>query len=106
MVESLTILDADRVLNLVSDSISEMQRVLEITFNANKKYLLFLHISCMIERILRKEEVDKQEDIENYIKENRMTMEKIHRCLQNIEEKYTIKISDLELRLLNDIVFN
>lgn len=106
MVESLTILDADRVLNLVSESISEMQRVLEITFNANKKYLLFLHISCMIERILRKEEVDKQEDIENYIKENRMTMEKIHRCLQNIEEKYTIKISDLELRLLNDIVFN
>ncbi|GMA52693.1 transcriptional antiterminator [Alicyclobacillus contaminans] len=106
MVENLTILDADRVLNLVSASIGEMQRVLEITFDANKKYLLFLHISCMIERILRKEEVDKQEDIQSYIKSNRLAMEKIHRCLQNIEEKYTIKISDLELRLINDIIFN
>lgn len=106
MVENLTILDADRVLQLVSETISEMERVLELTFDANKKYLLFLHISCMIERILRKEEVDQQEDIAEYIKENRMTMEKIHRCLQNIEEKYTIKVSDLELRLLNDIVFN
>lgn len=106
MVENLTILDADRVLQLVSETISEMERVLELTFDANKKYLLFLHISCMIERILRKKEVDQQEDIAEYIKENRMTMEKIHRCLQNIEEKYTIKVSDLELRLLNDIVFN
>lgn len=106
MVENLTILDADRVLNLVSTSIDEMQRVLELTFDANKKYLLFLHISCMIERILRKEEIDEQEDIQVYIKNNRLVMEKVHRCLQNIEEKYTIKVSDLELRLINDIIFN
>lgn len=106
MVENLTILDADRVLYLVSETINEIERGLEITFDANKKYLLFLHISCMIERILRKEEVDKQEDIDEYIKENRVTMEKVHRSLQNIEEKYTIKVSNLELRLINDIIFS
>jgi len=106
MVENLTILDADRVLYLVSETINEIERVLEITFDANKKYLLFLHISCMIERILRKEEVDKQEDIDEYVKENRVMMEKIHRSLQNIEEKYTIKVSSLELRLINDIIFS
>ncbi|KAF1301057.1 sigma 54-interacting transcriptional regulator [Enterococcus saccharolyticus] len=106
MVETLTILDADRVLHSVREAIDELERSLEWSFDANRKYLLYLHVSCMIERLLRKEEVDDQEDIESYKRQHWGTMEKIHRSFQQIEKEYTITISDLELRLLNDIVLN
>ena len=58
----------------------------------------------MIERIVRKESVDEQEDIEEYMQANGEIMDKIHSAFFEIEREYTTEIPDLELRLLSDIV--
>ena len=58
----------------------------------------------MIERILRKESVDEQEDLAAYKKEHKKQMELIHLAFSNIEKEYTIQVPDLEVRLLNDII--
>ncbi|BDP71764.1 transcriptional antiterminator (plasmid) [Enterococcus faecium] len=76
----------------------------ESDFSNNQLFLLYLHCSCMIERIVRKESVDEQEDIEEYMQANGEIMDKIHSAFFEIEREYTIEIPDLELRLLSDIV--
>lgn len=58
-----------------------------------------------IERILRKESVDEQEDIEEYTTQAGAEMEQIHRAFFEIESEYTIKISTLELRLIHEIIY-
>ena len=72
----------------------------------NRRFLLYLHTSCMVERILRKEDVDPQEDIEDFIKKEKRKVDIVKYSLSDIEKEYTIEISDLEIRLICDIIFN
>ncbi|MTD41861.1 PRD domain-containing protein [Erwinia sp. CPCC 100877] len=104
IVENLTILDADKLLRLVQRALVEASRLLEMEFSNNQLFLLYLHCCCMIERILRKESVDEQEDLEEYLQKERSAIKAIHQAFWEIENEYIIQIPDLELRLINDII--
>ncbi len=94
IVENLTILDPDKVLSFVQKAIKELSKLLNFDFSNNQLFLLYLHCSCMIERIVRKESVDEQEDIEEYMQANGEIMDKIHsaflRLKGNTQLKYQI----------------
>ncbi|MGM0123659.1 sigma-54 dependent transcriptional regulator, gfr operon transcriptional activator [Enterococcus sp. AZ194] len=104
IVENLTILDANKVLLLVQRAVKEMEALMGIDFSNNQLFLLYMHCCSMIERILRKETVDEQEDIEEYVQREGQNIELIHKAFQEVEKEYTIDLPLLELRLLNDIV--
>lgn len=104
IVENLTILDATKVLRLVQKAVQELERLMAIEFSNNQLFLLYMHCCSMIERILRKESVDEQADIEEYVQKEGHNMELIHQAFQEVEKEYTIELPLLELRLLNDIV--
>lgn len=104
MIESLVILDTEKVLSLVKEAIKRLEEILAITFNSNRRFLLYLHCCCMIERILRKENVDPQNDIKEYKQKYQIQMAAIKQAFQKVEVTYTIVISDLELRLIHEII--
>ncbi|KZL88959.1 sigma 54-interacting transcriptional regulator [Clostridium magnum] len=106
IIEKLTILDVNKVLNFVQDAVDKVEEKLGIKLSNNKRFLLYLHCSCMVERILRKEDADMQEDIEEFVQREKRKIEIIGYAFSEIEKEYTIKISDLELRLIFDIVFS
>ncbi|MCD2345578.1 sigma 54-interacting transcriptional regulator [Clostridium guangxiense] len=106
IIGKLTILDVNKVLTFVQDAVDKMEEKFDIKLSNNKRFLLYIHCSCMVERILRKEEVDMQEDIKEFMQKQKRKMEIIHFSFNEIEKEYTIKISDLEIRLICDIVFN
>jgi transcriptional regulatory protein LevR len=66
-LENLTILDAMKVLRLVQKAVKELEKLMGIEFSNNQLFLLYMHCCSMIERILRKESVDEQADIKEYI---------------------------------------
>lgn len=104
IVENLTILDANKVLRLVQKAVKELEKLMAIEFSNNQLFLLYMHCCSMIERILRKETVDEQEDIDEYVQQEGQNMELIHQAFKEVEKEYTIELPLLELRLLNDIV--
>lgn len=104
IVENLTILDATKVLRLVQKAVKELEKLMGIEFSNNQLFLLYMHCCSMIERILRKESVDEQADIKEYVQKEGHNMELIHQAFQEVEKEYTIELPLLELRLLNDIV--
>lgn len=106
IIEKLTILDVNKVLNFVQDAVDKMEEKLEIKLSNNKRFLLYLHCSCMVERILRKEDADAQEDIEEFVQREKRKLEIIRYAFSEIEKEYIIKISDLEIRLIFDIIFS
>lgn len=87
-------MDPDKVLSFVQKAIKELSKLLNFDFSNNQLFLLYLHCSCMIERIVRKESVDEQEDIEEYMQANGEIMDKIHsaflRLKGNTQLKYQI----------------
>lgn len=104
IVENITILDADKLVRYVQRAIAQVEQLLEIDFTNNQLFLLYLHCSCMVERILRKESVDEQLDIEEYIQNHSYQLEAIRRGFKELESEYNIEVPDLELRLINDII--
>ncbi|WP_271811115.1 sigma 54-interacting transcriptional regulator [Clostridium beijerinckii] len=106
IIEKLTILDVNKVLNFVQDAVDKMEEKLGLKMSNNKRFLLYLHASCMVERILRKEDVDMQEDIKEFVQREKRKIEIIRYAFSEIEKEYTIKISDLEIRLIFDIVLS
>ncbi len=104
IIENLTILDAAKLLRLVQSAVSLAEENLGIELSNSKLFLLYLHCCCMIERILRKESVDEQSDLIDYVTQAGSEMELIHRAFRHVENEYTIKISDLELRLIHEII--
>ncbi len=83
-----------------------MEEKLGLKMSNNKRFLLYLHASCMVERILRKEDVDMQEDIKEFVQREKRKIDIIRYAFSEIEKEYTIKISDLEIRLIFDIVLS
>ncbi|MHC5227814.1 sigma 54-interacting transcriptional regulator [Enterococcus sp. LJL99] len=104
IVENLTILDAEKLLNLIQIALKEIEKNLNVSFEGTKQFLFYLHTASMVERILRKQTVDKQEDLKDYLENHKETIETIHHAFFILEKNYSIKIEDQELRLVNDII--
>lgn len=106
IIENLTILDANKILKSVEKVVDKIEYKLNINLSNNRRFLLYIHSCCMVERILRKEEVDEQLDIGEFLEREERKVEVIRYAFSYIEKEYTIEISDFEIRLLFDILFN
>ncbi|WP_088839061.1 sigma 54-interacting transcriptional regulator [Listeria sp. ILCC792] len=104
IIQNMTVLDAEKVLQNVERSVEFMEAKLDIILDNNKKFLLYVHMCCMIERILRKEKVDEQTDIEAFLEKNEKMIQVIGLAISNLEKEYHIEIPLLEIRLIADIV--
>ena len=87
-MESLTILNASRVLSLVADMLEEMQRALGSHFQPKTVVGLNLHISCLIERLVKKEEIKSYRELERFCEEHRDFVALARRCFANIAEQH------------------
>lgn len=104
IVENLTILDAEKLLSLIQIALKEIEEHLEVKFKGTKQFLFYLHTASMVERILRKQTVDEQEDLKDYLANHKESIETIHHAFFILEKNYSIKVDEQELRLVNDII--
>lgn len=106
IIGNLTILDVEKVLKSIEQAVDKMEEKLDIKLSNNIRFLLYLHCSCMIERILRKEKLDEQLDIQEFLDKQKEKVDIIKYSFLEVQKEYSINISDLEIRLVHDIVFN
>lgn len=58
IIMSLTFLNPDKLLEYVADSLNVLQREMNIVFSNNICFGLYVHICCLIERLVLKEGID------------------------------------------------
>lgn len=58
IIMSLTFLNPDKLLEYVADSLNVLQREMNVVFSNNICFGLYVHICCLIERLVLKEGVD------------------------------------------------
>lgn len=104
VVESLTILNASRVLSLVANMLEEMQRALGSHFQPKTVVGLNLHISCLIERLVKKEEIKSYRDLDRFCEEHRDFVALTRRCFANLADQYRIALPDSEIGYIYDYI--
>ena len=69
VIEYLTILNADKVLEFVDETLEQLQIALGRRFSAKTVIGLNIHISCLVERLVKKTPIMSHMDEEVFVKE-------------------------------------
>lgn len=104
LLSAVTILDVNTVLKAISKMIGELEETLNISIQNNQKITLYVHISSLIERLIRNQPLTNY----NVQIDNRRTQicSKIKRSLREIENTYGIDVGTSELNYIYDIIYD
>ncbi|CCZ34555.1 pRD domain protein [Coprobacillus sp. CAG:183] len=106
VVGELTILNADKALNAVGMMIDELQIQLHQTFLAKTIIGLNIHLCCLIERLIKKEEIVSHINIVDFEKNNQEFINGVRISFKAIANQYNITIPISEIAYIYDYVLN
>ena len=100
VIASVTILDTGKVINQVEQFLLRYQHLAGLQLANDRKVALYIHISCLIERLIR------QAAIQRYGGPQRPSrqLNPLREALSVIEASYSVKIPDAELHYIHDIL--
>ena len=104
IVGAVTILDTNKVLEHIEICLNNLERLIGIRIPNNKKVTLYIHISCLIERLIRRVPIDNYINIENFVQCQKKTIDNIRKAFSGIEEIYNVKINIEEIGYIYDII--
>lgn len=106
LVGYLTILDSKRIIDNVEEIIKEIQNELHIEMNSGIVFGLFIHISCLIERLIIDKYIIKFNNLEVFEKENQEFINVVKHSFRHVEESYNVKIPVSEIGYLHRYIFD
>lgn len=104
LVGNLTILDANKLLDFVEDSIEQIQMKLGVEFNGRTKVGMYIHMSCLVERLVIKEPIEDREGIEKFKIEQEKFIEIVKESFNKISKHYGVEIPISEIAYLHDYI--
>ncbi|WP_066496863.1 sigma 54-interacting transcriptional regulator [Abyssisolibacter fermentans] len=106
VLNHLTILNADKILDYIEDALNKLQIALEQKLS-NKIFIgLYVHLSCLIERLIMKNPIKTYYNIESFIKEHKDFMQIVKNSFSVIEKVYSVEIPEAEIGYIYDIISN
>lgn len=106
VINSLTILDTKEVIKNIDSCIKLMDKYLNVTLSNTTMMALFVHISCMIERIIRNQMLETPPNNFKETAQSVKTIKNIRRSLRQLERIYNIKIPITEIKYIYDLIFD
>lgn len=104
VIDTLTILDTDKLLRNIEECLENLEVIMKKRLNNEKKIALLVHISCLVERLIRHQEIQTYHNLEDF-KECQKDMIKIIRnAFSVIENIYNVKINLPEIGFIYDIL--
>ena len=97
IVNHLTILNAQKVLEDVEDIVDNLEKHLTKRLPSASKVGLYVHLSCLIERLIMKNEVHLMEDPVDFIKEHENFIKFVKDSFSVVENRYSVEIPISEI---------
>lgn len=102
VINSVTILDTEKVMTEISLFMKRFEEIMDITIGNDKKLILYVHISCLIERLIRNEPIENYSGVEQC---QEKALEGIKLAFSVIEKDYSVNIPKSEMGYIYDILF-
>ncbi|GAB5055426.1 sigma 54-interacting transcriptional regulator [Pediococcus parvulus] len=104
VIDNLTILDTHKVMNDIEEFISRLEGYLQTTVTNKVKMALFVHVSAMIERLIRQEPIGQYPQLKKKISENKKIYSVIKSSFSVLENKYRVQVPDTEIAYIIDMI--
>jgi len=104
VMSHLTILEPVRLMEFVREFVDELQLKMSHYFSGRTIIGMYIHISCMIERLVTKDPIYARENLNQFRIEQEAFIELVHHCFKSIADHYSISIPDSEASYLYDYI--
>lgn len=104
IVDYLTILNAEKVLEVVGVAVDEMEKKLNIELMTSIKIGLYVHLSCLLERLITKTHITSYDGIERFKEENKEFIEIVRESLTEVEKYFSVEIPVEEIGYIFDYI--
>lgn len=105
VIDSVTILDTDKVMKEIELFMRDLELETGQQLSNGKKLALYVHVSCLIERLIRNVPIDSYQGYQELVQCQRNSLNNIRQAFSVIEADYSVKIPDSEIAYIYDIVF-
>ncbi|WP_158734560.1 sigma 54-interacting transcriptional regulator [Alteribacillus sp. YIM 98480] len=106
VIDHLTILNPDKIIHHVDETITVLQEELDMTLTNSSKISLYVHLSCLIERLVKKQPIETYHDMEALELKHQYFIHKINDVFKNIELTYGVTVPTSEIGYIYDIIKN
>lgn len=106
VIDTLTILDTDKLLRNTEECLENLEVIMKKRLSNQKKIALLVHISCLVERLMRHEEIETYNDLEEFEECQKDMIKIIKDAFSVIERIYNVKITLPEIGYIYDILIS
>lgn len=106
VVQNLTILNADKVLDLVNIGLDQMQKMMRRKFSAQTIIGLNIHISCLIERLVTKTPIETYTDQAAFEQEQKELIEMVRKAFREVSTHYKVEFPISEIAYIYDYIIH
>lgn len=105
VIENITILNPSRLLTSAAEAIDLLESLVGIPFDNRLKIALYIHVSCLIERLITHTVVEMdRKDYSLFIQEQGEFIEKVTDSFMNITRYYKVELSMNEMLYLYEYI--
>lgn len=102
VIESITILDSEKILSHAEEFINRLEVRLNKRLSNDKKVALYVHVSCLVERLIRQAPIESYFNLEEFEQCQKEMIKHIKEAFSVIEDIYNVKITTSEIGYIYD----
>lgn len=104
VIESLTILNPEKLYADVEDAVTSLQRHLATVFDSRLMIGLYIHLCCLIERLVTKTPIEVYVDEEAFLRSHEAFVSAFRKSFQNIAQRYKVEVPTCEITYVHDYI--
>ena len=105
VIDSLTILDTDTVMEIIEECIQKLEDRLNLHLTNARKVALYVHVSCMIERLIRHSEITEFPEIDRFSFNHQKEIRVIKDIFSVLEPVYSVTVPLEEIAYIHNILY-
>lgn len=106
IMNNLTILNPSKLLEHVADAIDKLQNDLQVRFTNNTCVGLYVHVCCLIERLVTRKSIETYVDIKDFAQSQSTFIDCVKQAFRMVESYYSVEIPVEEIGYIYDYVKN
>lgn len=104
LIDTLTILDTKKTIKNIENCILRYEAVAHTSLTGRTKTCLYIHISCLLERLIRQLPVDSFQGLEEFKENRQKEIHLIRQAFGQLEEIYHVQIPIEEIGYIYNIL--
>lgn len=104
VIQYLTILNADKLLEYIKDAVGQLQRRMDCEFSVKTIIGIYIHVCCLMERLVTKTPIAAHGNLESFEREHKDFIHLLTESFQELTGQYNVRLPVSEMAYLYDYV--